>query len=72
MEFDREFEHKHSEIVNSSNKNIRNGRWNVINASSGKHLSYVEEGSWRQEIYVPILQAKKIRRKNIKQVFQNC
>ena len=31
----------------------------------------IEEGSWRQEIYVNILQAKNIRRKNLRQVFQN-
>ena len=69
----------------------------VIHVSSGKHLSCVEEGSWRKEIYVHItpysvrmrentdrknlpiwtlftqciLQAKKIRRKNLRYVFQN-
>ena len=32
-----EFERKHSKIINSSNKNIVNDKWNVINVSSEKH-----------------------------------
>ena len=54
--FDREFEHKHSKKVNSSN---RNGKWNVMNMSNGKHLFYVEEGSWRQKIYAHIYKPEK-------------
>ena len=61
--FDREFEYKHSKIISSSNKNIQNGKWNVINVSS-KKKSFVEEGSWRQEIYVHILLAKRKKRKS--------
>ena len=61
--FDREFEYKHSKIISSSNKNIQNGKWNVINVSSKKN-SFVEEGSWRQEIYVHILLAKRKKRKS--------
>ena len=30
---------------------------------SGKHLSYVDEEPWRQEIWVHILQAKKNKKK---------
>ena len=61
--FDREFEYKHSKIISSSNKNIQNGKWNVINVSS-KKKSFVEEGSQRQEIYVYILLAKRMKRKS--------
>ena len=50
-------------IVNSSNRNFQNVKWNVINLSSGKHFSYVEERSWRQEIYVHILKLKKLEEK---------
>ena len=58
MEFERELQQKHLKIVNSSNRSIWDGKWNVIDVSSGKHLPYVEEGSWPQEIYVHFLQAK--------------
>ena len=61
--FDREFEYKHSKIISSSNKNIQNCKWNVINVSS-KKKSFVEEGSLRQEIYVHILLAKRKKRKS--------
>ena len=42
--------------VNSSN---RNGKWNVMNMSNGKHLFYVEEGFWRQKIYAHIYKPEK-------------
>ena len=60
--FDREFEHKNLKIVNTSNRCIRNDKRNVLNVSSGKHLSYTVEGSWPQETYVHILQAQKTGR----------
>ena len=41
---------------------------NVINLLRGKHLSYVEEESWQQKIYIHILQTQKIRRKNLRQL----
>ena len=61
--FDREFEYKHSKFISSPKKNIRNVKWNVIDVSS-KKKSFVEEGSWRQEIYVHILLAKSKKRKS--------
>ena len=44
---------KDSKKVKSSNRNIQNGKWNVIMVSSGN--MYLE-------IYIHILQAKNIRR----------
>ena len=61
-QFYRELEHKYLKKVNSSNRNIRNGKWNVIMVSSRN--IYLE-------IDVHILQAKKTRSKNLRQIFQN-
>ena len=49
-------------FFSNRNRNIRNGKWNIINVSSGKHLSYIEQlkkNHGDKRFCVHISQAKK-------------